>query len=188
MVRLGRAPTKPLSSASARSARTRHSRGSTVRLDWTEYAPLCNTISSIGVTNCGPVHYPPVFRLTVSTLTVKGEDWSLRLALTNLAATPLSFSGPFELCQLTQLTTVRTECTAASDSSPRPAKLAPRATWQATEQGRGHIVTGRWLRVLLPGVTGSFSSPTGGVIAWLTVHAYLFEPGGHSVARYNGNG
>ena len=36
--------------------------------------------------------------------------------------------------------------------------------------------------VLLPGVMGSFSSPTGGVIAWLTVHAYHFVAGGRSVA------
>lgn len=73
-------------------------------------------------------------------------------------------------------------------SSPRPSTLAPGATWQATVRGHGRVFAGRWLRVLLPGVTGSFSSPTGGVIAWLTVHAYLYGPDGHSVARYNGTG
>ena len=69
-----------------------------------------------------------------------------------------------------------------------PATLAGGAGWGATETGQGTIPAGRWLRVLLPGVTGAFTSPTGGVISWLTVHVYHFIPGGHSVAHYNGVG
>jgi hypothetical protein len=157
------------------------------RLHWTEYAPLCNTVATIGVTTCGPDRFAPVFRLGVNTLRVSADRWRLGVALTNLTAAPLSFSGRFELCVLAEVTTTRTDCRAASASSPRPRTLAAGATWEGTEHGEADIAAGYWIRVLLPGVTGTFSSPTGGVIAWLTVHAYHLVPGGGSVARYNGS-
>jgi hypothetical protein len=159
-----------------------------VKLGWTEYAPLCNTTLTVGVTYCGPDPYPAVFRLQVGTLTVASGHWSLTLAVKNLTRSPLSFSGRVELCVLPQLQTTRTDCMPASAASRPLARLAPGATWQATERGSGFVVAGHWIRVMLPGVTGSFVSPTGGVIAWLTVHAYWFGPGGHSVTRYNGDG
>jgi hypothetical protein len=160
----------------------------TVSLDWTEYAPLCNTVLTVGVNYCGPDPYPPVFRLQVGTLTVWPGHWSLTLALKNLTRSPLSFSGGFELCELPQLQTTRTDCMPASAALRPLAKLAGGATWQTTAQGRGAVLAHHWIRVLLPGVTGAFGSPTGGVISWLTVHAYWFGPGAHSIARYNGDG
>ena len=173
--------------ASAAGARA-PARATTVRLDWTEYAPLCNTVSSIGVPGCGADPYPAVFRLRVTTLSVIGNTWSLGLSLTNLIKTPLSFRGPLELCLLYKLSTTRTDCMPASTTSRPLVTLAPGATWQALEEGRGKVPNGRWIRVLLPGTMGSFTSRTGGVISWLSVHAYHFTPGGSSVARYNGDG
>jgi hypothetical protein len=170
----------------ASAAHPRAAAATTAQLHWTEYAPLCNTVASVGVTTCGPDPFAPVFRLRVSTLSVSADRWSLGVSLTNLTASPLFFSGSFELCVLAEVTTTRTDCRPASAASPRPRTLAAGATWQGTERGEADLTSGYWIRVLLPGVTGSFSSPTGGVIAWLTVHAYHFVPGGRSVARYNG--
>jgi len=158
----------------------------TVQLRWTEYAPLCNTVATVGVPSCGPDPFAPVFRLRVSTLRVAADRWSLGVSLTNLSGVTLSFSGRFQLCVLAEVTTTRTDCRPASADSPRPGALAPGATWAGTERGAADITSGYWIRLLLPGVTGSFDSPTGGVIAWLSVHAYHLVPGGRSVARYNG--
>jgi hypothetical protein len=160
----------------------------TAHLDWTEYAPLCNSVSNVGVPNCTEQPYPAVFRLHVGTLTAGDGRWSVGVSLRNLTKGTLAFSGRFKLCILTTEATPRTECLAASASARRLTTLAGGAGWGATETGQGTIPAGRWLRVLLPGVTGAFTSPTGGVISWLTVHVYHFIPGGHSVAHYNGVG
>jgi hypothetical protein len=66
--------------------------------------------------------------------------------------------------------------------------LRPGAIWRTTTQGKGKIVAGQWIRFLLPTVQGSFASPTGGVIAWMTVYAYRYGPGGYSVASAIGTG
>src|SRR5579859_7068633 len=116
------------------------------QLHWTEYAPLCNTVATVGVTSCGPDPFAPVFRLRVSTLSVSADRWTLGVSLTNLTAAPLSWSGRFELCVLAEVTTTRTDCRPASPASPRPRTLAAGETWQGVERGEADITNGYWIR------------------------------------------
>jgi hypothetical protein len=159
-------------------------------LNWTEVAPLCNRVSNVGVSGCGGTHYPAVFRVHVASLSVTGKKWSARVFLTNLTRTPLVIAGtPLKLCLCPTARSVQARCLSGSPTAPHGSTaLARGKTLDITARGVGTITNGRWIRFLLPIVTGSFASPTGAVIEWMTVHAYRFGPDGHSVASAIGTG
>jgi hypothetical protein len=160
-----------------------------ISLDWTEVGPLCNRVSTEGVHNCGSSRYPAVFRLTVSTLTVSPHGWSIAVSLTNLSRHSLTLdAAPIRVCTFASPDSTEPRCLAARQTQIGPVHLKPAQTWNADQTGPGRLEAGRWLRVLLPAVTGSFSSPTGGAIAWVSVHAYRLGAGGRSVAHAVGTG
>ncbi len=160
----------------------------TVALGWNEVAPVCNKVSNAGVTGCAGARYAPAFRVRVLSFTATGTAWSVRAAITNLTTKPLTFTaGPVKLCLFPTAKSARSSCL-ATPVLPRPlVSLKPGGTWTTTQRGTGRIVAGRWVRFLFPTVRGSFVSPTGNAVQWLTVHAYEY-PGGPSVASYVGSG
>jgi hypothetical protein len=161
-----------------------------VILNWAEVAPLCNRVSDVGVSGCAGARYPAAFRVQVTSLSVSGKSWSTRVFLTNLTRKALVVAGtPLKLCLFPSARSAQGRCLAAAPTAPRgPTALARGRTWEVTARGVGKIADGRWIRFLLPIVRGSFASPTGGVVEWMTVHAYRFGPGGHSVASAIGTG
>jgi hypothetical protein len=162
---------------------------SRIALGWNEVAPLCNRVSNVGVSGCAGARYPAAFRLRVATLSVQSNTWSVGVSLTNLTRKPLTFTGgPIRLCLFPSAKSPRARCL-PTPAVPRPlVRLSPGRTWRLTQQGTGRIRAGQWIRFRFPTVQGSFTSPTGNVIAWTTVHAYRFGPGGHSVASAIGTG
>ena len=161
-----------------------------VILNWTEVAPLCNRVSNVGVSGCAGTRYPAAFRVHVASLSVTGKRWSARVFLTNLTRTTLVIAGtPLKLCLFPTARSVQARCLSAAPTARHGSTaLARGRMWEVTARGVGTITNGRWIRFLFPIVTGSFASPTGGVIEWMTVHAYRFGPGGHSVASAIGTG
>ena len=158
-----------------------------IGLDWTEYAPLCNRISTEGVSNCGQTRYPAVFRLRVTSLVTTAHGWSLSLSLTNVGRHTLALgSGPIKVCTFATPDSTDARCLVGPQG--KAVRLDPGAAVDDDLAGTGGLASGRWLRVELPVVTGRFSSPTGGAIGWVTVHAYRLGPGGHSVAHATGTG
>ena len=158
-----------------------------ISLGWTEIAPVCNRVSTAGVANCGTARYPAVFRLRVTSLTEADDRWSLTLSLTNLGSHTLTLGpGPIRVCTFATVDSTDARCHVGTQAAT--AHLKPGATWRAEPTGTGRLASGWWLRVELPVVSGRFSSPTGGAIGWVTVHAYRLGSGGSSVAHAIGTG
>jgi hypothetical protein len=157
-------------------------------LPWVEVAPVCNRISTAGVGDCGSVSYPAVFTLGVGTLVVRANSWSVAFTITNLTDHTLTIAAaPIRLCVFTSASSTQSRCLDASQTPAKPMRLPPVKTWEAHATGRGRIAAGEWVRVLLPAVTGSFGSPTGGIVAWMTLHAWKVGTG-TTVMRGIGSG
>jgi hypothetical protein len=129
-----------------------------------------------------------VFRLGVASVRVGADSWSIALSLTNLTRHVLTVAAePVRVCAFDSPDSTRSRCLAASHAPSAPVHLRPGEEWRADPAGQGRLAAGEWLRVLVPVVSGSFSSPTGPIIAWMTIHAYQVGSG-RSVARSIGTG
>jgi hypothetical protein len=161
-----------------------------IRLGWNEVAPRCNKVSNAGVSGCEGTRYPVVFRARVGVLDLRTSGWSVSVSITNLTRKPLLIPGGIvQLCVFPGPKSPRSRCLKPALIPPAPlVRLDPGRSWATTANGKGRVAAGQWVRVLFPMVTGSFESPTGPAIVWMTVHAYRAGPGGHSVVSAVGTG